>query len=427
MRESDRPERYNPGVRRIAVINQKGGVGKTTTSANLAAALAEAGRRVLLIDLDPQANLSMHLGVEIGPDVPSIYGVLVGEHEVGAAIRPVFENLALVPSLLDLSGAEMELAGAIGRETLLRDAIDRWAASTEASGEVWDYVLIDCPPSLGLLSVNGLTAADEAFIALQTEFFALQGMSKLVEIVQLLRRRLNPALRITGILPCLYDPRLRLAREVLAEIRRYFPSQVFKTTIRTNVKLAEAPSYGLTILQYAPESNGAADYRALAAEVLAQEAGYVAGNATAAGSAPTPETPVLEAAEPPEPAKASEAPQATPPADGPTEPVYAAQTAGDAPGDAPGDPDSDLEDPAEPPEPDPEPELATEYVLVPGKGLRPVERRVGPRPVALTRAHELPALPQEAFGAPSDSAARPESAPQNATGPRPGGDGHGGA
>ena len=267
-------------MRRIAVINQKGGVGKTTTCANLGAALARSGRAVLVIDLDPQANLSMHLGQELYSEDPSTYTVLLGQTPLEAAIRPTHvPGLSIVPAHIDLSGAELELASTIGRETLLRDAIDDWerAARERTGSDPVDYVILDCPPSLGLLSVNGLAAVREVLIAVQTEFFALQGMSKLVEVVQLLRRRLNPELRIRGILPCLYDSRLRLAREVLAEVRRFFPGQVFRISIRTNVKLAEAPSHGLTIFDYDPLSSGAADHLALAQELMAQESSPPSG------------------------------------------------------------------------------------------------------------------------------------------------------
>ena len=256
-------------MRRIAVINQKGGVGKTTTAANLGAALAEQGRRVVLVDLDAQGNLTTHLGLDAPCGEPSIYTVLIGESTFAAALRETTTpRLSIVPSNIDLSGAELELASALGREGLLRDAIQAWRGDGDAPT---DYLIFDCPPSLGLLSINGLVAAREVQLVVQTEFLALQGMSKLVDVVQLIRQRMNPELAITGIIPCLYDARLRLAREVLAEIRRYFPGEVFKTPIRTNVKLAEAPSFGLHAFDYAPSSNGVLDYRKLAAEVIAQE------------------------------------------------------------------------------------------------------------------------------------------------------------
>jgi len=249
-------------MRRIAIINQKGGVGKTTTVANLGAALALAGKRVIVFDMDPQANLSLYLGSEVGRGDASVYGVLTEGLPVQDAL--------LVASHLDLSGAELELASTMSRETLLRDAINLWEAEAlEKDGfPPADYILLDCPPSLGLLSINALVAAEEVMIAVQTEFFALQGLSKLVEVIQLLRRRMNPALTLTGILPCLYDSRLKLAREVLAELRRFFPGKVYPTPVRTNVRLAESPSHGMTIFEYAPGSNGAKDYHAMGVELL---------------------------------------------------------------------------------------------------------------------------------------------------------------
>jgi chromosome partitioning protein len=261
-------------MRRIAVINQKGGVGKTTTCANLGAALALQGRRVVLVDMDAQANLSLSLDISAPSDSPSSYTVLLGQAGFGAALRPTrVPGLLLLPANIDLSGAEMELASALGREFLLRDALRAWIdEERKRLGRApADYVLFDCPPSLGLLSINALAAAGEVLITLQTEFLALQGMSKLVEIVQLLRKRLNPELAITGILPCMYDSRLKLAREVLGEIRRYFPGEVLPDPIRANVKLAEAPSYGKTIFEYAPDSNGAGDYMKAARELLRSE------------------------------------------------------------------------------------------------------------------------------------------------------------
>ncbi|MBL4769872.1 MAG: AAA family ATPase [Planctomycetes bacterium] len=258
-------------MRRIAIINQKGGVGKTTTVANLGAALARAGKRVVVFDMDPQANLSLYLGSEVGRGDASVYGVLTDGLPVEKALRKTnTEGLLLVASHLDLSGAELELASAMSRETLLRDAINLWEAEAlETDGfPPADYILLDCPPSLGLLSINALVAAEEVMIAVQTEFFALQGLSKLVEVIQLLRRRMNPALTLTGILPCLYDSRLKLAREVLAELRRFFPGKVYRSPVRSNVRLAESPSHGQTIFEYAPGSNGAKDYQAMGEELL---------------------------------------------------------------------------------------------------------------------------------------------------------------
>lgn len=261
-------------MRRIAIINQKGGVGKTTTTANLGAALAIQGRRVVVVDMDAQANLSLSLGVEAPSGTPTAYTVLTGTTKFGAAIRPTtVPRLSIVPANLDLSGAELELAAAMGREFILRDAIREWVESERAkTGRApADYVLFDCPPSLGLLSINALATAGEVLITLQTEFLALQGMSKLVGVVQLLKKRLNPELVVTGIVPCLYDSRLRLAREVLGEIRTYFKGQVFPHPVRANVKLAEAPSFGQTVFEYAPDSNGADDYMRVAREVTARE------------------------------------------------------------------------------------------------------------------------------------------------------------
>jgi chromosome partitioning protein len=257
-------------MRRIAVINQKGGVGKTTTCVNLGAALALSGRRVVLVDMDAQANLTLSLNIEAAPGSPSTYTVLMGGSSVAESLRETSTpSLRLLPANIDLSGAELELAGAMGREHLMREALQEWElAGREQEGRApADYVLFDCPPSLGLLSINALSAAGEVLIAIQTEFLALQGMSKLVEILQLLKKRLNPRLEVTGILPCLYDSRLKLAREVLAEIRTFFPGQVLSCPVRSNVKLAEAPSFGRTIFEYAPDSNGAQDYLSVARDI----------------------------------------------------------------------------------------------------------------------------------------------------------------
>jgi chromosome partitioning protein len=248
----------------VAVINQKGGVGKTTTAMNLAAALAESGRQVLVIDLDPQANLTAHAGCEVGAKDATIYDVLTGESTAAAAIRKLEDpNLSCIPATIDLSGAELELAGEVGRETILRDAL---AVLREDPARSFDLVLIDCPPSLGLLSLNALVASNEVLVPVQAEFFALAGIARLVEVVQLVQKRLNPRLRIAGIIACKVDRRPKLSQEVLDEIRRHFADVLYDTVLRPNVKLAEAPSHGQSVLRYAPDSHGAEDYRALARE-----------------------------------------------------------------------------------------------------------------------------------------------------------------
>lgn len=250
----------------LAVSNQKGGVGKTTTTANLGAALAEQGKRVLVIDLDPQGNLSTHVGIDIYNLDRSMYDVLASGGELHDVVSPTtMPRLFCAPSNIDLSGAEIEMVAAVGRETILKEALAQYDQKLD---EPLDYVLIDCPPSLGLLSINALAAADEIIIPMQTEFFALQGMSKLMEVVELVRSRINPQLELGGIVACRMDTRTRLSAEVLDDIAAHFPDLLFDTRIRQNVKLAESPSFGQTVLEYAPESRGADDYRALAAEML---------------------------------------------------------------------------------------------------------------------------------------------------------------
>ena len=278
-------------MRSIAVMNQKGGVGKTTTAVNVSAALADAGQRVCLIDLDPQAHASLHYGMEPRAGVPTIYDVLVGDARLVDVHRQVGESLHVVPSHLDLAAAEVELAGVVGREVVLRDKLRQY-------GQPLDYLFIDCPPSLGILTINALAAVEEVFIPLQPHFLALHGLSKLLETVDLVAKRLNHGLRLSGIIFCMYDANTRLAMEVSADVEAFFHAarsqqtcwsgaRTFRTRVRRNIRLAEAPSFGQSIFQYAPASHGAEDYRQLAREILASSAGEAASPGVhASGSAP---------------------------------------------------------------------------------------------------------------------------------------------
>ncbi len=262
-------------MRRIAILNQKGGVGKTTSSVNLGAALARAGRRVSLLDLDPQAHATTHLGIEPDGQAPSIYDCLVDNKPLNLARRETEKNLWVVGSDINLAAAEVELAGVVGREVILRDLL--------GSDEEFDFVLMDCAPSLGVLTLNALCAADEVFIPLQPHFLALHGFSKLLETTAVVAKRVNPKLRVTGVMLCLCDAHTRLAQEVERDLGAFLASArgtnvpwsqaaVFKTRIRRNIKLAEAPSFGKSIFSYAPSCNGAEDYLALAMEVLGEAA-----------------------------------------------------------------------------------------------------------------------------------------------------------
>ncbi len=259
-------------MRSIAVMNQKGGVGKTTTTVNLGAALAGAGRRVCILDLDPQAHATLHLGLDLQPETPSIYDVLTGDASVAEVRRQVDENLWVVGSQLELVAAEIELAGEVGRESILRNKL-------AADPLPFDYLIIDCPPSLGILTLNALAAVDEVFIPLQPHFLALHGLSRLLETIDLIAERINNRLKLSGIVLCMYDSNTRLAAEVSHDVEEFFTgarkqkspwsdARIFQTRIRRNIRLAEAPSFGQSIFQYAATSNGAEDYRSLAEEVL---------------------------------------------------------------------------------------------------------------------------------------------------------------
>ena len=261
-------------MRRIAVLNQKGGVGKTTTAVNLSAALAMAGHKTLVLDLDPQAHATLHLGLLPGRSGPSLYEVLTDGLPLASVRREVGPNLSICGSHIDLAGAELELLGTVGREVILRDQL---AADTEP----YDFVLMDCPPSLSVLTLNALCAANEVLIPLQAHFLALHGLSKLLETVNLVSKRVNRDLKVGGIVLCLYDAGTRHGGEVIEDLETFFvgrrnadapwaDAKVFKTRIRRNIRLAECPSFGQSIFQYAPTSRGAEDYASLAAEISGQ-------------------------------------------------------------------------------------------------------------------------------------------------------------
>lgn len=258
-------------MRTIAIMNQKGGVGKTTTSVNLSAALAASGKKVLLIDLDPQAHASLHLGLTFEKEFPSVYDVLVGDEAIGEVRRQVSDNLWLVPAHLDLAAADFELASVLGREMILRDKI-------KADDMQFDYIVIDCPPSLGVLTLNALVAAEEVIIPLQPHFLALHGLSKLLKTIELVSSRLNSKLHVSGVVLCMFEARTTLANDVKKDVVDFFQQEghpaawrdvkVFDTNIRRNIRLAEAPSFGKSIFDYDAKSNGAEDYLKLTDEVM---------------------------------------------------------------------------------------------------------------------------------------------------------------
>ena len=246
----------------IAVSNQKGGVGKTTTAVNLAACLAKKGKKVLLVDIDPQGNSTSGLGIDKRRCEKTVYDCLVNEEKAeNVIVETEYENLFVCPSNLDLSGAEIELISVMGRENRLKESLS-------SVKEQFDFVFIDSPPSLGLITINTLTAADSVLIPIQCEFYALEGVSQLVETIKKIKKALNPELYIEGIVMTMYDARTNLAVQVVDEVKRFFPEKVYKTIIPRNVRVSEAPGFGKPVIYYDEASKGAEAYMELAAELL---------------------------------------------------------------------------------------------------------------------------------------------------------------
>ena len=261
--DQKKPIKRAVGITRvIAIINQKGGVGKSTTAINLSAALGELGRQVLLVDLDPQGNTTSGLGIEKGRLDACVYDVVIsGKPLVDIIIPDVYEGVDLVPATINLAGAEVELVSQMARENRLKEALGPMRGK-------YDYIFIDCPPSLGLLTINALVAADKLLIPIQCEFYALEGVTKLLESMKRVKTYLNPSLDIYGVLLTMFDKRTTLSKQVAAEVREYFKRLVFETEVPRSVKVSEAPSYGMPITEYDPTGKGAEAYRALAKEVI---------------------------------------------------------------------------------------------------------------------------------------------------------------
>ncbi|WP_105566688.1 ParA family protein [Microbacterium halophytorum] len=269
-RLADASVRFTGQTRVLTVSNQKGGVGKTTTTVNIAAALATLGGKVLVIDLDPQGNASTALGVPHSADENSIYDVLINDLPIADVVRqsPEHENLYCVPSTIHLAGAEIELVSQVAREHRLKTALD---AFRDAQDRGFDFILIDCPPSLGLLTINAFTATDEVLLPIQAEYYALEGLSQLLGNIRMIQKHLNPRIHVSTILLTMFDVRTRLAQQVADEVRSHFPNETLRAVIPRSVRVSEAPSFGQTVITYDPGSAGAIAYKEAAVEIVNRE------------------------------------------------------------------------------------------------------------------------------------------------------------
>jgi chromosome partitioning protein len=246
----------------IAIANQKGGVGKSTTAVNLTSYLGQFGYKTLIVDMDPQSNTTSGLGITDISGKSSIYNVLIsGENILQVIVKTRYKNLEAVPSSIQLAGAEVELVSSMKREYKLKEAIEKYIKE-------YDYIVIDCPPALGLLTINALSAANEVIIPIQCEYYALEGLGQLINTIKLVKDNLNSSLKIAGALMTMYDPRIKLAEQVISEVKKYFPDKVYRTIIPRNVRLSEAPSYGKPIFSYDPECKGAKAYKSFTKEVI---------------------------------------------------------------------------------------------------------------------------------------------------------------
>nr|WP_188756029.1 ParA family protein [Microbacterium album] len=271
---------FSGRTRVLTISNQKGGVGKTTTTVNIAAAIAALGGRVLVVDLDPQGNASTALGIPHDADTPSIYDVLIDEFPIADVVQQSAESerLFCVPSTIHLAGAEIELVTQVAREQRLKTAIDDYLAREDTR---LDFILIDCPPSLGLLTINAFTAAEEVFLPIQCEYYALEGLSQLLGNVRMIQKHLNPRLRLSTILLTMYDGRTKLSQQVAEEVRSHFPEEVLSTMIPRSVRISEAPSFGQTVIAYDGNSAGAIAYREAAVEIVRRDGRPTGGESRA--------------------------------------------------------------------------------------------------------------------------------------------------